>query len=142
MGSEFIKPTTNLPKGDTYKIVPDGRLLNTITDVSKYHLPLLPVSIPRIIDTIFSTTDLSTAYHQVALTLKNQKLVHFVVGKEQYKHKQGFYGLKSLPGFHTRLVTILFPPLITKGEIITYFDDIVIQADNKTQTFHRLRNFS
>ena len=69
-------------------MVIDARLLKVITDISKHLFPLLPVRvlIPRIIGTVFSTTDLSTAYHQDALTPETQKLVHFVVGNGQYKY--------------------------------------------------------
>ena len=38
-------------------------------------------------------------------------------------------------------MTILFAPLIKKNEIITYIDDILIQAENVEQMFIRLDNF-
>ena len=108
-------------------------VLNAITDGPKYHFPLLAVQvvIPRINEKIFSIIDLPTAYHQVSLTPETQKLVHFVVGNEQEKNKRGFYGLKALPGFFTRIMTILFAPFTKKNEIITYNDDILIQAETK-----------
>ena len=59
LGSEFLYPFIILLKGD--------------------------ISIPRINGKIFSTTDLSTLYHEVALTPETQKPVRFAVGKEQYK---------------------------------------------------------
>ena len=59
LGSEFLYPFIILLKGD--------------------------ISIPRIDGKIFSTTDLSTLYHEVALTPETQKPVHFAVRKEQYK---------------------------------------------------------
>ena len=76
LGSEFINPIIILPKGDTYKIVIDARLFNAITDVSKYHFPLLPVQvpIPRINGKMFSASlILTTAYHQVWLKLLKPK---------------------------------------------------------------------
>ena len=110
LGYEFRNSTTNLLKCGTYKIVIDARLLNATTDISKCLFPLLPVQVivPRTISTINITTDLPTAYHQSALTPKNRKLVHFVVGSEQYKNERGFYGLKGLPFFNMRN-DILFP---------------------------------
>ena len=39
-------------------------------------------------------------------------------------------------------MTVLFAPLITKNEAITYSDDILIQAVNETQMFHRLQIFN
>ena len=49
--------------------------------------------------------------------------------------------MKALPVFFTRVMTILFTPLIEKNEIITHIDVILIQADTKTQMFDRLRSF-
>ena len=43
--------------------------------------------------------------------------------------------------FLTHVVTIVFAPLIRRDEIITYFDDISIQAETKTHMSRRLRNF-
>ena len=96
---------------------------------------------PGIHGTIFSTTDLSTAYQQVALTLEAQKLLQLFVENEQIKYKRGFPGLKALLGFFTREMTILFVPLTENNEIVTCIDDIIIQADTKTQMFNRLHKF-
>ena len=91
--SEFVNPNIILPKSDTYKIVIDARLFNAKTDISHYDFPLLPVQllIPTIDGTTFSTTHFSTAFHQVALTPETRKLVHFVVGNEQYEQKPKFH---------------------------------------------------
>ena len=63
--SDFTNPIVILPKGDTSKIVIVASLLNAIFDISKQHFPLILVHvfIPRINGTIFSTTDLSIAFH-------------------------------------------------------------------------------
>ena len=107
--------------------------------MSKYRFPSPPVQFPilRINGTTLSITDLSTAHHQVALTPESLKLVHFVVGKKQYKYKQGFFGLEALPGFFTCVMTILF----ARSLKWTYIDDILIQVDTKTQNCCQFRNF-
>ena len=103
LASDFINLVIIFPMDYTYKIIIDARLLNALTDVSRYHFALLPglVLRPRLNGTIFSTINLYTANHQVALAPKTQKH-HFVVGKEQYKYKRGCYGLKTVRGFITR----------------------------------------
>ena len=72
-----------LPISDPFKTTFDARLLNAINDVQKFQFPLLPVHVlvDRIDGKIFSTTDLTTAYHQVALTTETQKLLHFFCWK-------------------------------------------------------------
>ena len=89
LGSEFNNPIIIFPKGDTCKFVNDARILSAITDASSYQFPLLPVqvSIPSNNGTKFSTTNLSTAKHQVGLTPETQKFVHFVVRNKQHKNK-------------------------------------------------------
>ena len=66
LGSEFLNPIIFLLKGNRYKIGIDARLLNATNDVSKYHFPLLPIQvlISRNNGVVFSTTNLSNAYHQ------------------------------------------------------------------------------
>ena len=70
-----------LIKGDTFEKGIDARFLMAETDVSKCHFLLLPVPvfIPRINGKIFSTTDLSTAYHQVALTPETEKPIYWLL---------------------------------------------------------------
>ena len=106
--SEFIDPIKIIIKGDTFEKVIDARFLMAETDVSKFRFHLQPVHvlIPRINGKTLSTTDLSTAYHQVALTLETEKPIHLVVGDEQYKCKRGFYYLERLPGFFWRILSI------------------------------------
>ena len=143
LGSDISNRVIILPIGDTYNIVMDARLLNAMTDVSKYHFPLLPVQIltPRINGKICGTTDVSTADHQIALTPETEELVYFVVRDEEYNYKRSILALKASPVFFARILTISFAPLVERNEIITYIDDIVVQAVIKPQMFERLRNF-
>ena len=92
ISSEFISPFKIFAKGDTYNYVFDATLLNAETDFSKYPFPSLPVQVlmTKFIGSLFSTIDLSSAFHQVALTPETQKIVRFLVGIEQYKDKRGF----------------------------------------------------
>ena len=48
---------------------------------------------------------------------------------------------RALPGFFTRVITILFAPLIKANEIITILMTYLVQASDDAQMFKRLRNF-
>ena len=99
LASKYKNPIIIPFKSDTWKLVTDAGLLNALTDVSEYHFPSwrVQVLILRCSGYFFSTTNFSTAYQQVALTPETQRLVHLVVGNEQYIYESGRPGLKVLP---------------------------------------------
>ena len=99
MNSWFVNPVIILPKKDYVKLVIDARYLNSITDTSNSSWPLEPLNVlmTRITGTIFTSSDLSSAYNQVPLTEDTQKVTSFIVGGRQYTYQVGFYGLKPYP---------------------------------------------
>ncbi len=137
LGTEFINPIIILPKGDSLKIVLDARYLNSITDSSQYTWPLEPLHIllNKIKGKYFTTMDLSYAYSQIRLSEATRKLCSFVVTNTQYLFNRGFYGLKSLPAFFSRIMSIIFSPLIKAAKVLTYLDDVLAQAFTKKEMF-------
>ena len=45
----------------------------------------------------------------------------------------GFYGLRGLPNFFSRIMTIHFTEMIAKKQVITYDDDVILQAKSKAK---------
>ena len=133
MGSLFVSPIILMPKSDYVKLPIDARFLNFVTDLTNYSWPLEPVQMimTRVNGKFFSMSDLSCAYHQVPLSPETQKLTSFIIGGRQYTYTRGFYGLCGLPNFFSRLIAILFEPLIKKKQAITYIDDTIMQSQNK-----------
>ena len=123
MASIFINPIIILPKGDIVKLVIDARYLNSITDLTSYSWPLKPVGalLDRLIGKYFTTSELFSAYNQVTLTEKTQKLTSFVIGSKQYTFQCNFYGLCGLPNFFSRILTIHFAPLIRNNRLERYY---------------------
>ena len=80
MNSWFVNPVIILPKKDYVKLVIDARYLNSITDTSNSSWPLEPLNVlmTRITGTIFTSSDLSSAYNQVPLTEDTQKVTSFL----------------------------------------------------------------
>ena len=90
---------------------------------------------------IFSVSDLSCAFHQVPLDEPTQKLTSFIIGGKQYTFTRG---LKGLPSFFSRMMTIHFEPrrnLIKKKHAITYIDDTLMQAKNKQEMFTVIQEY-
>ena len=81
MNSWFVNPVIIFPKKDYVKLV-IARYLNSITDTSNSSWPLEPLNVlmTRITGTIFTRSDLSSAYNQVPLTEDTQKVTSFIVG--------------------------------------------------------------
>ena len=143
MGTEFINPIIIIPKNETLKIVLDARFLNSVTDLTSYYWPLEPLEVllTRLKGNIFSTSDMASAYHQVPLTDSTQKLCTFVIGDRQWKFKVGLYGLAGLPNFFSRVMTMIFEPLIRRGAALTYIDDILIQANSYSEMLSNIKEF-
>ena len=99
----------------------DTKHLNAISYLSHYNFPFLPtqVLITQINGKTISTSNLFSDYHQVALTHETLNLVPFVVAKEQFKYKREIFGLRALPRFFTRIMTIIFAKVSEKKETIS-----------------------
>ena len=73
--------------------------------------------------------------------LKSLLVLLSVVGGRQYTYQVGFYGLKPLPNFFTKLMRYAFGPLIKTKKAITYFDDTLLQRKNKNEMFDTIRKY-
>ena len=143
MNSWFVKPVIILPKKDYVKLVLDARYLNSIKDNSNCSWPLEPLQVlmTRINGSYFTSSDLSCAYHQVPLTDEAQKLTSLIVGGRQYTYQVGFYGLKPLPIFFSKLMRYAFRPLIKEKKAINYIDDTLLQSQNKNELIETFREY-
>ena len=105
MGSLFEHPIILQPKQDYVKLIIDARYLNSVTDLTNYSWPLEPIqtTMTLINGKIFSVSDLSCAFHQVPLGEPTQKLTSLIIGGKHNTFTRGFYGLKGLPSFFSRI---------------------------------------
>ena len=75
LGSLFVNPIILMPKNYYAKLAIDQRYLNSMTDLTNYSWPLVPVQMIRtkVNGKVFSESDLSCAYHQVSPSPETQK---------------------------------------------------------------------
>ena len=66
------------------------------------------------------------------------RYTHFTIGNEQYCFKRLFYGISIGPAAFASILTHFLYPLIRKGTVITYVDDIFIQTNSYEQMFETL----
>ena len=107
-------------------------------DESKCNLPIEPVDIAltRINGTIFTTADLNSAYNQIPLDKQLMRYTPFTIDNEQYRFKRLFSGISIGPAAFASFLTHFLYPLIRKGTVITYVDDIFIQT-NTYEEMHK-----
>ena len=65
----------------------------------------------------------------------------FTIGDEQYCFKRLFYGISIGPAAFASIITHFLYPLIRKGTVITYVDDIFIQTNSYPQMYETLREY-
>jgi len=143
LGSECTNPVIIIAKGETLKLVLDARFLNANTDLSNYTWPLEPMTylMDRIRGSIFTASDASCAYHQIELTERSKPHTAFEIGNRAFHFNNGFYGLQGLPSFFSLVMLVIFRPMIEKGTIITYLDDVLIMAKTKEEMFENIQEF-
>ena len=66
---------------------------------------------------------------------------HFTIGNEQYCFKQLFYGISIGSAAFASILTHFLYPLIRKGTVITYVDDIFIQTTSYEKMFETLTEY-
>ena len=96
------------------------------------------MALTRINGTIFTTADLNSAYNQIQLDQQSMRYTHFTIGNEQYCLKRLFYGISIGPAAFASILTHFLYPLIKKGTVITYVDDIFIQTNSYEQMYETL----
>ena len=112
-------------------------------DKSKGNWPIEPVDVAltRINGTIFTTADLNSAYNQIPLDEQSMRYTHFTIGNEQYFFKRLFYGISIEPAAFALILTHFLYPLIRKGTVITYVDDIFTQTNSYEQMYETLLKY-
>ena len=142
-GNTFTNPVIILRKGESLKIVLDAQYLNSMINESKSNWPVEPVDVAltRINGTIFTTADLNSAYNQIPLYEESMRYTHSTIGNEQYCFKRLFYAISIGPAAFASIPTHFLYPLIPKGTVITYVDDIFIQTNSYEQMYETLIDY-
>ena len=142
-GKTYTNPIIILRKRESLKIVLDARYLNSMIDESKCNWPIEPVDVAltRINGTIFTTAELNSAYNQIRLDEQSMRYIHFTIGNEQYCFKRLFYGISIGSAAFASILTHFLYPLIRKGTVITYVNDIFIQTNSYPQIYEALIDY-
>ena len=69
------------------------------------------------------------------------RYTNFTIGNEQYCFSRLFYGISIGPAAFASILTHFFYPLIWKGTVINYVDDIFIQTTTYDQMYETLEEY-
>ncbi len=79
------------------------------------------------------------AYFQLLLHEESRDLTTFSNGVTLYRFKRLPFGLNCLPAIFSRCIASLLAPLLRKGWVKNYLDDLIIFAPNFQELVARLR---
>ena len=126
--SAWSSPVVMIRKSNKkYRLCIDFRKLNTVSRADAYPLPYVVAILRKLKNARYiSTLDLSSAYHQIELTLESKELTAFTVpGLGLFQFKRMPYGLSLAGTIFQRLVDKVIGPEL-EPFAFSYLDDIII----------------
>jgi hypothetical protein len=127
--SPWASPIVVVRKKDgTARTCVDYRKLNDVTKKDAHPLPRIDDIFDALRGTkYFSTLDVASGHHQVAVAKKDQEKTGFVTPWGHYEYTVMPFGLCNAPATFQRLMALVFSGLIGLDCLI-YLDDIIIFA--------------
>jgi RNase H-like domain found in reverse transcriptase/Reverse transcriptase (RNA-dependent DNA polymerase) len=114
-----------------WRVCLDPRPLNKLLPDDNFPLPLVADIIAKLAGhAIFSTLDLSQAYHRLPINEDYQKLTAFMHNGKQYMFKKAPFGLKPLSSLFQRGMSRILGDL---PFVLTFVDDIVVFSQNRDE---------
>ena len=113
-------------KGNDIRLCVDYRFLNSVTKDDAFPLPVIDELLNKVTNAqLFSTLDLKSGYHQVAVDKESQEKTAFSVNDKLFHFCTLPFGLKNAPGHFSRLMHSVLAGLIGTAVLI-YLDDIIV----------------
>ena len=138
--SPWSSPVTLVKKKDrSTRFCVDYRKLNAVTRKDTYPLPRIDDAIDALSgSTLFTTLDLQSGYHQVAMHSESRDKTAFISHAGLYEYNVMSFGLTNAPSTFQRLMSTVLHGLEWKICLI-YIDDIIIFSSSFDEHLHRLR---
>ena len=146
--SEYATPCLLVPKSDgRLRLCLDYRLLNSKCESTNQPIPRIDALLQMISDSrpsIFSTCDISNAFHSLTLSRKAMLKASVVTTTSQYLPTRLIFGYKNAPALFILALQKVFEELPKDDNNIPYctfyFDDIVVFSKNKEDHIRHLKN--
>ena len=130
--SSWSAPIVAVPKGDGGKrLCLDFRALNKITRTYVWPMPRIEDIFAKLGKAKFYTTlDLRSGYHHIALDKDSIKKIAFVAPIGKYEYLKVPFGLAQAPAYFQNLMNKVLNGL---NFTLAYFDDVIIFSENAEQ---------
>lgn len=133
-------------KDGSIRLCVDYRKLNQKTIRDAFPLPRIEESLDALHgSSLFSTCDLASGFHQIAMSLTDQHKTAFVTPFGLFEYTRMPFGLCNSPATFQRLMQHVFSELVFQI-LLVYLDDIVIYSrtidehiSRLNTLFHKLR---
>lgn len=117
----------------------DYRQLNSITQKSKYPVPLIDDLLDELGQASwFSKLDLRSGFHQILLQPREEFKTAFQTHFGQYKFRVMPFGLTGAPGTFPETMNSTLAPLLHKF-VLVFFDDILIYSRSYAEHVYHLK---
>lgn len=126
-------------KDGTLRFCLDYRSLNAVTRCDAYPLPKINDCLDALSGAKwFSTLDLTSGYHQIAMNDKDADKTAFVTRKGSFRWKRMPMGLSGATATFQRTMDMILTGL-NFSVCLVYLDDVIIFAQSPSQHIHRLK---
>ena len=113
--------------------------LNSITKPDRFPIPLLQEMIEKVQKAkLFSKVDICEGFYNICVTEGDEWKAAFKTNSGLYKPTVMQFGLKNAPAVFQRMMNTQFADIITQGNIIIYFDDILIATIDDLEVHRRV----
>lgn len=138
--SAWLSPIVLVNKPDGSKrMCLDYRHVNKHLTTDIYPLPRLEELVEQAAGhQYYATLDMKEAYFQILLEENSRDLTAFSDGVTLYRFKRLPFGLSCSPAIFTRHMASLLTPLVKKGWIKNYLDDLIVWAPDFSTLNERL----
>ncbi|CAH2097483.1 unnamed protein product [Euphydryas editha] len=125
-------------KSGEKRLCVDYRALNSRTIRDHYPLPRIDDLLDQLSgNTLFTSLDLASGYHQIAIAENSREMTAFVTPDGQYEYNRVPFGLANAPAIFQRVIhKILNKSKV--GYVVIYMDDILIPSKSFEEGLTRL----
>lgn len=139
--SEYCSPVILVKKktGELRMCI-DYRVLNKLLLGLNYPIPLIEDQLDVLSGKkYFSILDLKDGFHHIKIAEESRKYTSFITPFGQYEFLCMPFGLKVAPARFQRFVNEVLKELIVSGDVVVYFDDIMVATETIEQHIELLK---